>query len=103
MATEHTMVFDADKCTGCRICELTCSLMLHKEFNPKKSYIRLIANEEANVYIPILDIRCSFCGNCVEACPTKALKIVNLEEAIGAMKGATVGSFALPVYRIAEV
>jgi Fe-S-cluster-containing dehydrogenase component len=38
---EMTMMFDADKCTGCRICELTCSISYQSEYNPKKSFIRV--------------------------------------------------------------
>ena len=101
MATEKVIVFDADSCNGCRICELACSAFKQGEYNPKKSFIRLMANEETGVYIPVLDILCDFCGLCVKSCPPKALTIVKLEEAIVARKGATIGSFPIPVYSIA--
>jgi Fe-S-cluster-containing dehydrogenase component len=98
---EMTMMFDADKCTGCRICELTCSISYQSEYNPKKSFIRIMANEEAEVYVPILDIQCTFCGKCADACPVAALEPVDLAKGIGSMKGGTMGIFPLPVYSIA--
>jgi len=98
---ERTVIFDADKCTGCRICELVCSHYHQNEYNPKKSFIRIMANEEAEVYIPILDIQCTFCGQCVDACPVGALKNAGLAEGIGMMKGGTIGIFPLPMYAIA--
>ena len=97
---EKVVIFDPDKCSGCRICELVCSMEHQGEYNPRKSYIRIMANEEAAVYIPILDIHCDFCKQCVEACPLEALSIAELEEAIIARKNATIGSFPVPVYSI---
>ena len=98
---EKNVIFHADKCTGCRICELTCSEYNQGEYNPKRSFIRIMANDEASVYIPILDIQCKFCGKCVDACPEAALEIAALAEGIGMMKGGKMGSFPLPMYAIA--
>ena len=101
MATEKVIVFNADRCTGCRICELVCSMAHRGEYNPNESFIRIMANEETGVYIPILDIQCDFCGKCVRSCEPQAFEIVKLEDAIIARKGATIGSFPIPVYSIA--
>ena len=95
---EKEIVFDADRCTGCRICELACSMTKHGEYAPKKSLIRLMTNEEAEVYIPALDIRCDFCGDCVRACSRNALRIVKVEEAIILMKDTKMGRFPIPRY-----
>jgi Fe-S-cluster-containing dehydrogenase component len=100
---EMTVIFDADKCTGCRICELTCSNYNQGEYNPKNSFIRIMANDEADVYIPILDIQCKFCGKCADACPETALEIVELAKGIRIMKGGTMGTFPLPTYSIAGI
>ena len=106
MATEmkgKVVIFDPDRCSGCRICELVCSMEHQGEYNPKKSFIRIMANEETGVYIAILDVRCDFCNQCVEACPLDALRIAEMEEAIIARKNATIGSFPIPVSTVAEV
>jgi len=103
MVMERVIVFNADRCTGCRICELACSMENNGEYNPRKSFIRIMANEETGVYIPILDIECGMCGKCVQACPQNALSVVELGDAILQRKGATIGSFPIPVYSITGV
>ena len=97
MTAEKAILFDADACNGCRICELACSMSREGEYNPKKSLIKVTANEEAGIYIPIHDIRCDFCGRCAGSCPTGALNIVTIEEAITVRKGASMGTFPIPV------
>ena len=100
---EMAMIFNADKCIGCKICELACSNYYQNEYNPKKSFIRIMANDEAEVYIPILDIQCTFCGKCADACPVAALETVEFAKGIGIMKGNTIGTFPLPIYSIAGI
>jgi len=36
---EKAIILNAEECTGCRVCELTCTITKQGEFNPKKSYI----------------------------------------------------------------
>ena len=74
------MIVDGAKCTGCRVCELVCSMQRMGEYNPRKSYVRLIKNREMDVNIVCLDIRCDFCGVCVGWCPTEALSLVSMQE-----------------------
>jgi len=78
---EEVLIVDGDKCTGCGICELICSIEKRGEYNPKKSYIKVMRNREMDFNIIALDIKCDFCSKCVEWCPTKALKFVSWEEA----------------------
>ena len=93
----NSIVVDAEKCTGCRICELICSITKQREYNPRKSYIRVLFNNEFGVYIPVLKTDCDFCGRCVEWCPTKALKITNSKEAAIIRTKSKMGSFPIPV------
>ena len=66
------LIFYPDLCTGCRVCEETCSQTWFKEVDPLKSNIRISELEEqpgrfaANV--------CNQCGECIDICPTLALK-----------------------------
>ncbi len=64
---------DPKACTGCRICELVCSLHHYGVINPKRSRIRVYRVEDRH------KIRtCRHCPErkCVAACPTGALTIV---------------------------
>ena len=94
---EKTIIFNGDVCTGCRVCELTCSMAKHGEYNPKKSYIRVIANNDFGVYLPVLKTACDFCGKCIELCPERALKIFELEQAAVMMRKCKIGRFPLPL------
>ncbi len=90
---------DEELCTGCRTCEIVCSLSLFSESNPEKSAIRIIESPggfeiivcnqcglcmsvcpEGALYrdeavVKLKSDRCSGCYVCVEACPMKALYI----------------------------
>jgi len=62
---------DPIKCTGCRICELYCTLCHEKVLNPKKARLRVVRME------PAIDkpIACRQCSDppCAKVCPTEAL------------------------------
>jgi carbon-monoxide dehydrogenase iron sulfur subunit len=94
-----TIILDADVCTGCRVCELTCSMAKQGEYNPKKSYIRIISNNDFGVYLAVLKTECDFCGACVEWCPEDALKISGLGEAAISTRTSKIGRFAIPSVR----
>ena len=64
---------DADACTGCKMCEMVCSLV-HGDgsINPKRSRIRIIENPDKGIFIPQV---CNICEDalCIDACPESAL------------------------------
>ena len=63
-----------EKCTGCLICELRCSLRLEKAFNPAKARItirRLVGAD--NEYAIAFTEDCDNCGICVRHCPYETL------------------------------
>lgn len=71
---ERVIAVDYDKCTGCRICELTCSMANNSENNPEKARIRIVKIQEYGkmIYMPVV------CMNCVKpfckaVCPTEAI------------------------------
>ena len=73
------IVSDPDKCVGCRICGLVCSLIKEKGFNPLLSRIRSIRMEPTfNI-----SIACCLCEDptCVKSCPKSALS-KNMETGI---------------------
>ena len=96
---EKILIFDAERCTGCSICELICSMAKHGEYNPKKSYIRLVRNREMDVNVATLDPDCDFCNECVEACIPEAIRFVSPEEGALIRKQNQVGIFPAPLFR----
>lgn len=90
--TIKTIKIDANKCTGCRICEAICSAFHNDSLvNPKRSRIRIFWDEENNLFVPILagqftDAECNGrtvividgkeygqCSFCRASCPSRDL------------------------------
>lgn len=63
---------DAEKCTGCRSCELACYFTKTQTFNPKKSRIKVVDFAYLGYSYPVTCILCKK-PRCVEVCPTGAL------------------------------
>ncbi len=61
-------------CTGCKTCELVCSLSHFNESNPMKSAIHVLRREKDGLVFA-LPLVCQHCESapCLEACPTEAL------------------------------
>ncbi len=81
---------DPNLCSGCRVCELVCSLNKEGECNPRKSRIRVLKIEREGFDLPLI---CQHCGEplCQEVCPVKAISrdgqtgamIINEDSCIG--------------------
>ena len=75
--------FYYDRCVGCGICSLICSLTHDKIFSIEKARIKIEKNYPS-LEAPIIKAYfCVNCGKCVEICPSGALtedenKIVEL-------------------------
>ncbi len=69
---DKLIVINVEKCTGCRLCELACSLHHEKCCNPSKSRIHAIIWAEEGVSVPVV---CSHCDDapCMVACKFEAL------------------------------
>ena len=61
-----------EKCTACRICELSCSFRHHREINPSRSRIRVNIFHEDFFFYPNV---CNQCEDawCAGICPNYAL------------------------------
>ena len=94
---QKILFVEPEKCTGCRICELACSVTKQGEFIPSKSYIRVMKNKDMDINIIALGMKCDFCGECVNWCAPKALHLVGLKEAIIQWKGTKVGMMPAPL------
>lgn len=71
---------DASKCTGCRLCELVCSLRHEGTCNPRRSRIR-VRRESLRLDLPEVCIQCEE-RSCTKACPHQAL----IEDERGAIR-----------------
>ena len=94
---DKILIVDGEKCTGCKVCELICSMVRSGEYNPQKSCIKVLRNMELDVNIPVIEVGCDFCGKCTDWCFQEAIKFVDLEEAAIMRKGAKIGCFPAPV------
>ena len=67
-----TLYIDYQKCTGCRLCELVCSVSHDGKSNPARSRIRVIKWEAEGLYIPMSCQQCQE-APCMNVCPVKAI------------------------------
>ncbi len=62
-----------EKCSGCRICEMVCSLYHEKDMiNPRKSRIRVVASREKTAILPMVCYSCTD-AQCVLSCPLNCI------------------------------
>lgn len=62
-----------ERCSGCKVCELACSVGRMGVNNPKKSCVRvMVLYPQPVIRMPIM---CKQCGipKCAESCPTNAI------------------------------
>ena len=67
------------KCTGCRTCEMVCSVKHDGVLNPMRSRIKIMKWESEGLYVPM---SCQQCQDapCMNVCPVKA---ISREEEMG--------------------
>jgi ferredoxin len=67
-----------EKCTGCRNCQIRCSIRQLGEFNPARSYIVVKRDHGIRTsYLGFTD-DCTWCGYCARFCAYGALKLKKL-------------------------
>jgi carbon-monoxide dehydrogenase iron sulfur subunit len=83
------ILIDAAKCSGCRLCELTCSFAHEGQFRPSVARIKVVKEDRFGLDLPVVCWHCSPC-NAMENCPSNALErneqgliIVNEEKCSG--------------------
>jgi Fe-S-cluster-containing hydrogenase component 2 len=61
-----------DRCTGCRICQLACSMAMTGGYNPRRSRLAIHPKTEHLYHLPVV---CSQCDNayCMQVCPVGAI------------------------------
>ncbi|HLB27724.1 MAG TPA: 4Fe-4S dicluster domain-containing protein [Dehalococcoidales bacterium] len=84
------LVIDYEKCTGCRLCEMVCSVKHEGVNNPLRSRINIAKWETKGLMVPMVCRQCED-APCVSVCPTNARLrdeelgrvIVNYDRCIG--------------------
>lgn len=62
-----------EACTGCRVCEIICSLKHEKiGVNPKRSMIKILDIPEKGIFIPNTCQQCED-APCIDVCPEDAI------------------------------
>ncbi|MFC1949492.1 4Fe-4S dicluster domain-containing protein [Chloroflexota bacterium] len=66
------LAVDYEKCTGCRLCEMVCSIQHEGVSNPARSRIKIIKWENEGRYVPMSCQQCES-APCQAVCPVKAI------------------------------
>jgi Fe-S-cluster-containing dehydrogenase component len=94
---EKVLIVDIDKCTGCRVCELACSMANTSAYDPHKSNIRVLKNKDMDINMIVLSVKCEACESCVKACLPGAIRFVDFHDAVLHWKAVKVGSMPAPL------
>ncbi len=71
-----------EKCTGCKLCELACSVVKTGEFNPRDSRIKVCLVGIPEIPVPVILDHCDYCFGspvCVRFCLPKAIEWKEME------------------------
>ena len=103
------LVVDHEKCTGCRQCELVCSVFHNGASNASRSRIKVMKWEQVGFYLPMT---CQNCEKpfCTEVCPTKACHrdletqrvIIDIEKCIGCKTCVIACPFGHPLFDVID-
>jgi len=69
---DKVLSVDYRKCTGCRLCELVCTVMHDGVSNPARSRIRIVKWEDEGQYVPMVCQQCED-APCRNVCPVGAI------------------------------
>jgi carbon-monoxide dehydrogenase iron sulfur subunit len=69
-----SLYIDPAKCTGCLQCEMACSYVKYKVFNPAKSRIKVFDFHHTGRKVPYTCTQCEEAW-CLHACPVEAIKV----------------------------
>ena len=103
------LAINHEKCTGCRLCELVCSVYHDGVSNAARSRIKIIKWEQEGRYIPM---SCQQCQDapCMLVCPVKAISrdetlsrvMVNHDKCIGCRSCVTVCPFGAMGFNVID-
>ena len=74
------VVYHPEKCVGCYLCAMACSLRYEGMVNPLKARIRIIRGDNITKKI-VSTANCTRCGHCATVCKYGALELKILDQA----------------------
>jgi formate hydrogenlyase subunit 6/NADH:ubiquinone oxidoreductase subunit I len=72
------MSFYPEKCSGCMLCAMTCSLRYDGIVNPLKARTKIHRKNNITERITLTK-ECTFCGHCINACNYGARFLIPIE------------------------
>ena len=72
---KNVLKVDVERCTGCRCCQVRCSIINLGEFNPFKSNIRIRRHNGLRTTEICFTEKCIHCGLCAKVCNYGALAL----------------------------
>jgi Fe-S-cluster-containing hydrogenase component 2 len=69
---DKVLAVDYEKCTGCRICEMACSVFHVQVCNPDKSAVRVVKWGVKGLNVPVVCQQCEVPA-CADICPVQAI------------------------------
>lgn len=67
----RVVTIDPDKCTGCRSCQMACSIKHFGFCSPRHALIKVHEFGDLNIFIPVICQACET-ATCEKVCPTNA-------------------------------
>ena len=105
MPVKNVLSFDSSLCTGCRVCEVICSLRHTGTCNPARARLRLLEEEDSGFAFLNVCRRCER-APCLKVCPTNAITrdaesgvcLIDREQCIGCRECIEVCPFGAMFY-----
>ncbi len=72
---KHKIDVSEEKCIGCTLCALTCSIAFGEAFNLTQSYIEIKKDDFNGLTHITFSPLCLNCGQCAAICPTGCLTL----------------------------
>ncbi len=84
------MTVDYERCTGCRLCEMVCSVNKEGASDPARARIHIIKWEMEGIYVPMF---CQHCEDplCAAVCPVRAIERDEVEGRVRVDRDKCVG------------
>jgi len=101
--TNPFILVDSDKCTGCGLCEMACSMLHHGILSPHRARLRVLRFDNGRRNVPVV---CQACEDapCIKTCPMNARRrsehqavVTDEERCIGCRACVYICPFGAPV------